>query len=547
MKAFRPRLSLFGRVGHRCINSASASLVVPSTSAHINLHYENGCCHVVSCNPVTSEHYLLQLRMHKDTTKRPRYDIMLPSEAVEGLKNALIRCSRSPKQLQHEADRLYCALEQRRFPASPAEVREARKQIETKLKEDFEHFLDDDSFNEKIQKGREEYISQEVDKLLKRAKYNWKPLDFDSREAAAIYCLARLSANYAEIHRVLQELPYSEFTPESVLDYGSGSGAGFWASHMVWGKKVKEYHLVEPIDELSRFAVDIMRGSGDGEQRPLVHPNVILRRHLIPSPSHCFDVVIAHRVLCELPSHEDRNELIKTLWNRTNRYLIIIDSDKQSSFEAVLEARDFILVGGNEVHADETRELLSNRGLLTEEVESILNDSSISHFERVSRLEEKLPTDIVLPTRLPRGFVFAPCPHDQGCPKLGTVNRNNCSFSTRWRELRADGKRSSSGDGTSLNEFSYVIMEKGTRGGVDGRSRILKKKSGSGRFSCTLCTPFSGIQHFVVPKKAGLIYKATKNRKAGELFPCKIETLATESEFDTYFDAIKEVEQNKEE
>lgn len=39
-------------------------------------------------------------------TTRLRNEFVLPVDAIEGLKNALIDCSRLPKQLQYEADQV---------------------------------------------------------------------------------------------------------------------------------------------------------------------------------------------------------------------------------------------------------------------------------------------------------------------------------------------------------------------------------------------------------------------------------------------------------
>lgn len=43
-----------------------------------------------------------------------RREFIVPEPAVAGLRNALISCERSPKQLQHEADQLTDILTQRR-------------------------------------------------------------------------------------------------------------------------------------------------------------------------------------------------------------------------------------------------------------------------------------------------------------------------------------------------------------------------------------------------------------------------------------------------
>lgn len=48
----------------------------------------------------------------------------------------------------------------------------------------------------------------------------------------------------------------------------------------------------------------------------------------------------------------------------------------------MLEARDYILMGGCELHREETRRVLYNAGLLTEEAEEILADQQLSNYMR---------------------------------------------------------------------------------------------------------------------------------------------------------------------
>lgn len=62
-----------------------------------------------------------------------------------------------------------------------------------------------------------------------------------------------------------------------------------------------------------------IKGRSDNPDEALVHRNITFRRHLAPSPSNRFDLVIAHRVLVELASHDARIDLITSLWNRTNK------------------------------------------------------------------------------------------------------------------------------------------------------------------------------------------------------------------------------------
>uniref|UniRef100_A0A0M3IUX7 Methyltranfer_dom domain-containing protein n=1 Tax=Ascaris lumbricoides TaxID=6252 RepID=A0A0M3IUX7_ASCLU len=279
-------------------------------------------------------------------------------------------------------------LSQRRFPATPEEVREARKRIRKSLEEEEGGEINDDMFSQKVD-AKDAHIKRQVEKLLRRTRYNWRPLDFESKESAAVYTLARLAANFAEVRSVLSKFEGADFVPRTVLDYGSGCGGAFWAAHDLWGDQVEEYQLVEPNDHISKFCIDVLRGRSDNPDEALVHRNITFRRHLAPSPSNRFDLVIAHRVLVELASHDARIDLITSLWNRTNKYLVIIDSDLEDSFNAIMEARDYILIAGSEVHAAEMREMLHEMNIPNGDAAvKILDDKNLTNFERFALLRE---------------------------------------------------------------------------------------------------------------------------------------------------------------
>jgi hypothetical protein len=56
--------------------------------------------------------------------------------------------------------------------------------------------------------------------------------------------------------------------------------------------------------------------SGSGQ---LVSRNLFFRKALFPSPRHTYDLVILHRTLAEMESHEQRVALVEQLWKRTNK------------------------------------------------------------------------------------------------------------------------------------------------------------------------------------------------------------------------------------
>ncbi|VDO61774.1 unnamed protein product [Heligmosomoides polygyrus] len=374
------------------------------------------------------------------------------------------------------------------------------------LKEKQDSDLMNDLLEEKLASRIDYKERHEVDKILKKAHFNWQPLAIDTREAAAAYALSRqasgafmLAPNYAELARVLDEFEGHDFSPVSVLDYGCGVGSGFWAVNERFGLKVKEFCMVDPSIMLCQLAMDVMR-----DKNGVLPSSINCRRHLVPSLQTKYDLVIAHRTLCEIGSQESRLETVASLWKRTKRFLVLIDSGTKDSFDALMEARDFLLISGSQLHLEETSELL------------------------------KVPSEIELPTALPSATVYAPCPHDLGCPKLRI---STCTIPVRWRVIRADGKRSRyERSGTETGNISFVILEKGQRTPDDAVTRILKIRQSNGHVTCDVCTAFQGIQRLTVSKRAGVLYQRARTRKDGELFPLDMKPIATEDVFNVFTD-----------
>ncbi|KAK5980628.1 MEthylTransferase Like [Trichostrongylus colubriformis] len=517
---------------HRFSACCRYSSAIPSTSKaeesnELDKTVRAGVNHVKSVNVITRKKSIVELKPMHNLSRKFRREYALPEQAISGLRNALVTCERSPKQLQHEADQLSEVLSQRRFPATASVVREVRNKVKAMLKEKQDTEVMSDFLEEKITSAIDYKERHEVDKILKKANFNWKPLAIESKEGAAAYALSRLAPNYAEIARVLDEFEGNDFSPASVLDYGCGIGAGFWAVNERFGTTVKEYCMVDPSLALTQLSMDIMRDQNGN----LLHHNLNFRRHLVPSLRTKYDLVIAHRTLCELGSRETRLETIASLWKRTNRFLVLIDSGLQSAFEALIEARDFLLLSGTQLHLQETISLLQEHNLMTSEIHSVLHERHVSDFERFTVVRDMVPADMELPTALPPATVYAPCPHDLGCPLLGS--KTPCTFPIRWKVIRADGKRSRYEEsGTQTGKFSFVILEKSVRPPQDVIARILKIRPSHGHVTCDLCTAFKGIQRLTISRRAGHLYQRVRARRDGELFPLEMKTVTTESMFD---------------
>ncbi|VIO98490.1 Uncharacterized protein BM_BM3747 [Brugia malayi] len=503
---------------------------------------DDGRTNIISVNVETGSKSIMQLKDTGAKKVRLKYNGLLPQKAIFGLWNALTKCSRNPKILQSQADQLKEGLSQRQFPASPKEVQEARHEIK-KMLEAEGGLPDRSSVSQKVLEALDLELKKKVGKLLRNARYNWKPLDFKTREHAAAYTLARLAPNYAEVRFVLQEFVNNEYIPKTVLDYGSGSGAAFWAAFEQWGEQVKSYQLIDPNEEINQFCMDVLRGNGENSGHPFVHPNISFRKFVAPSLNNTFDVIIVHRLLAELASEESRTELLIDLWKRTNKYLVMIDGSCKGGYNALMEARDYILMGGCELHREQTRQVLMEAGVLNEEADSILTDQQLSNYMRYNLIKNMLPPNTVLPTRLEPGYVFAPCPHDQGCPKNVEKEKDVCSFSTQWNVLRADGRKQISS--TETGSFTYVIMAKGARSHHIPQNRLLTLKRRGRHVCCTVCTPFCGIQRFTVSRSMGKLYKIVRNVKMGRVLPVEMRSVGSDSEFDVYEEAVQKFTEEK--
>jgi hypothetical protein len=64
----------------------------------------------------------------------------------------------------------------------------------------------------------------------------------------------------------------------------------------------------------------VLQGSNYSTTGELINRNVYFRRNLAISAAKTYDLVIIHRTLIEMPSKEERMELIRQLWSRTNRF-----------------------------------------------------------------------------------------------------------------------------------------------------------------------------------------------------------------------------------
>ncbi|KAJ8366954.1 hypothetical protein AAFF_G00336430 [Aldrovandia affinis] len=248
-------------------------------------------------------------------------------------------------------------------------------------------------------------IRKKVLSELKRTTHHWTPLRYDE-DTALVYLAARLTGGYAAVRRVLNEIKKRDinFSPHSLLDFGSGVGTALWAMHTLWGDSMKEAICVDSSAAMNSLADRLFRGDSDKEAPLIKH--VYFRQFLPVSPKVQFDVVVSAFSLSELASQKERKETVHTLWRKTHSYLVLVENGTKDGHQILMEARDT---------------------LLTEE-EMVAFDAR-------------------------RPCVFAPCPHELPCPKLKQRTLLPCNFPQPYRPLPLPGNAD-----REVEKFSYVVL-----------------------------------------------------------------------------------------
>ncbi|XP_032199006.1 methyltransferase-like protein 17, mitochondrial isoform X3 [Mustela erminea] len=260
----------------------------------------------------------------------------------------------------------------RRLPVEPQELQRRAVHLEKK-------FLENPDLGQVEEKLREAVL-----RALRKTTYHWQELSYNE-SLSLVYMAARLDGGFAAVSRAFHEIQarVPEFQPQTLMDFGSGTGSVTWAAHSAWGQSLREYLCVDSSAAMLVLAEKLLKGGSESGE-PYV-PGVFFRQFLPVSPKVQFDVVVSAFSLSELPSKADSTELVQTLWRKTSHFLVLVENGKKAGHCLLTDARDLVLKG-----------------------------------------KEKSPLD-------PRpGFVFAPCPHELPCPQLTASKPLACSFSQAY-------------------------------------------------------------------------------------------------------------------
>ncbi|MGH0140551.1 UNVERIFIED_CONTAM: hypothetical protein FKN15_023219 [Acipenser sinensis] len=257
----------------------------------------------------------------------------------------------------------------------------------------------------------EEKVRKQVLSELRKTTYHWKPLRYNE-ELSLIYLAARLDGGYAAVSRALHEIKkrVPDFAPQTLLDFGSGTGTVAWAAHTMWGQSLREYVCVDSSASMNKLADLLLRGS-DWEE-------VTRNRNYLKG--HCPLPLSHHKVSEQLTSLSqltfgeiklvELNSVLKLLQKHHSTYDVWNRKD--------VKAKLYILL-------------------------YICLVASFGSVELSFDLKERFHSEnLALGTRnlfnLSTLFVFPllKCPHDAPCPKLSEKIQLPCNFPQAYRPLQ---------------------------------------------------------------------------------------------------------------
>ncbi|XP_019790744.1 ribosome assembly protein METTL17, mitochondrial isoform X3 [Tursiops truncatus] len=231
--------------------------------------------------------------------------VRLPQVLVDAAQLLLLESSMPNMEKQVQALTNY--LWSRHLPVEPEDLQRRAVHLEKK-------------FLENADSCQMEKLCGEVLHALRRTTYHWQELSY-SEGLSLVYMAARLDGGFAAVSRAFHEIQarLPEFQPQTLMDFGSGTGSVTWAAHSTWGQSLREYMCVDSSAAMLELAEKLLKG-GSGSGMPYV-PGVFFRQFLPVSPKVQFDVVVSAFSLSELPSKANRTDVVQTLWRKTGHFL----------------------------------------------------------------------------------------------------------------------------------------------------------------------------------------------------------------------------------
>ena len=261
------------------------------------------------------------------------------------------------------------------------------------------------------------------------------------------YAQVRMMPTFECVKRVVSGLNLN--TCESLLDVGSGTGAGILA--LCNKHELSTISAIEKEPEMIKLSSFIL--------------NKVLEKrvqYINADVVDCdietsYDIILASFVLNEL-SLSRQEKLVKKLWAKTNKYLILIDPGKPENFKQMMNIRQLLINDGAKL--------------------------------------------------------VAPCKTCKTCP---LVEKGDwCHFLARVRRSSVHRQAKQGSLSYEDEKFTYLVFSRTDENIEMNSSRIIRRPQvGKGKITHTLCTQ-EGIKTRVFSKRDKELYKRAKDCGVGE-------------------------------
>ena len=170
----------------------------------------------------------------------------------------------------------------------------------------------------------------------------------DSALDLAAYLTARLPATYAAVAFCLAELARRnpQFTPQSVLDAGSGPGTAAWAAAVAY----PDISTVTFLDNNARFLKLASSLAAQSDHPVLQQTRALHGDFNNPPKDVSADLVVAAYALAELPLSKSHDAAI-ALWHGCKNTLLIIEPGTPQGFTRIHRVRAALLAVGAHIVA----------------------------------------------------------------------------------------------------------------------------------------------------------------------------------------------------
>ena len=272
---------------------------------------------------------------------------------------------------------------------------------------------------------------------------------------AKCYAFFRMASTTAVISKCLSYLPKEDSM--TVLDLGAGTGASILACMDRHEKDFTQLNCVESSENMLRVLRELINDLEMPFGLQCIKKDVI-KNDLSQYKS---DIVLASFSINEM-NGKDRLKMLNKMWDLSNKYILLIEPGTPKAYREMMEYKEYFISMG--------------------------------------------------------GKILAPCQSEK-CPIKEKLADDWCHFQIRLQRPNIESKIKGTSRNFEDEKFTFLLVSKITVENMtkDSRGIVIRRPiKQKGNISLTICTNNNGIEHLILSKKDGEIYKSAKKLSIGD-------------------------------